>query len=123
MASPRVPSSSQTYLPIQQGYVLNVRVFDNVHYPWILSDAAHANPMSVIAPQVLHEDVGGVWLGREAIISNVDPRICDLQPINIKRVEAVAIFRQGLLCRLVNRTRGRGAVEKRERERGPPIYS
>ena len=84
MTSHGVSSSRQTYLPIQQGYILNVRVLDDVHYSWILPDTAHANPMGVIAPQVLHEDVGGIWLGREAIISNVDPCICNLQPVHIK---------------------------------------
>lgn len=59
-------------------------MLDDVHYPWILPNTAHANPMGVVAQQVLHEDVGGVWLGREAIISDVNPRICDRQPVNIK---------------------------------------
>jgi hypothetical protein len=52
--------------------------------------------VSTVAPQIFDVDVGSVWLGREAIVTNIDTSICDRQSIDIERVEAIGIFRQSL---------------------------
>ena len=47
--------------------------------------------MTVIAKQVLHKDVAGVWLGREAIISVVNLGICHTEAIHIERIKAIRV--------------------------------
>jgi len=49
--------------------------------------------MSAITPQVLDVDVRRVWLGREAIVANIDTSVRDSQTIDIERVEAIGVLR------------------------------
>jgi hypothetical protein len=77
-------------------------MLDDVHHSRVLPDTAHADSMGIVAPQVLHENVGCIGLGREAIIANVDPGIRNPQPVDIKRVKAVTVFRLSLFDQLVH---------------------
>jgi hypothetical protein len=52
--------------------------------------------VSVIAPQILHKDVGSVRFRREAVISNINTGISHGQPIDVKRVESICVFWFGL---------------------------
>ncbi len=52
--------------------------------------------MRAIAPQVLDENIRGVRLGREAVVSDVDFRVGHGQPFNIVCVEAVGVLRKEL---------------------------
>jgi hypothetical protein len=40
--------------------------------------------MSTVAPQVLNIDVGSVWLGREAIVTDIDTSVCDCQSVDVE---------------------------------------
>ena len=86
----------KTYLSVQQRHVLDISVFNHVHHPRILPDTAHADPVRVVAPQVLHEDVGGVGLGREAVITAIDTDVGHANAIHVPGVKAVRIFSRGL---------------------------
>lgn len=48
--------------------------------------------MRTVAPQVLDKDVGGVGLGGEAVVADVDAGICDSQAIHVQRVEAIGVL-------------------------------
>ena len=82
----------KTYLSVQQRHVLDISVFNHVHHPRILPDTAHADPVRVVAPQVLHEDVRRVGLRREAVVAHVHTCVCYCQPVEVERVEAVRVF-------------------------------
>jgi hypothetical protein len=71
-------------------------MLDDVLHTRVLSDTAHAHTMGVIAPQVLHKDVGRVGLGREAIIPNVDTGVGDAESVDVERIKAVGVFGQSL---------------------------
>ena len=78
-----------------------MRMLDVVHDTGVLANASHADTMGVVAPEVLHEDVGRVGLGREAIISNIDPGVQDGQTIQVVRVESIRVLGLGLRRLLV----------------------
>lgn len=40
--------------------------------------------MSAIAPKVFDIDVGRVWLGREAVVADIDTGVCDSQSVNVE---------------------------------------
>lgn len=84
------------YLAVEQGHVLDVRMLDDVLHTRILSDTAHAHAVGVVAPEVLHENVGGVGLGREAIVSNVDSGVGDAESVHVEGVKAVGVLGQSL---------------------------
>lgn len=88
--------SEADYLSVEQRDVLNVGVLDNVHYPRVLSDASHADAVGAVAPQVLHEDIGGVRLRGKAVVAHVHPRVGDTQAFDVVRIEAVRVFGKGL---------------------------
>ena len=67
-------------------------MFNHVHHPRILPDTAHADPVRVVAPQVLHEDVRRVGLRRETVVADVHACVCYCQPVEVERVEAVCVF-------------------------------
>lgn len=52
--------------------------------------------MGVVAPQILHEDVGCVGFGREAIVTNVHPGVGHAEAVYVERVESVGVLWQGL---------------------------
>lgn len=87
---------SCSYLSIQQSHVLDMRILDIIHLTRVLSNASHANTVGVVAPQVLHEDIGSVWLWGEAIIANVDSSVCHAESVHIQRIETVGVFGQRL---------------------------
>lgn len=71
-------------------------VLDIVQDSGVLANASHADTVGIVAPQVLHEDVGCVWLGSEAIISNVDTGVQDVETIEVVRVESIGVLWLGL---------------------------
>lgn len=73
-------------------------MLDDIHNSRVLSNTTHADSMSTVAPQVLHEDIGGIGLGREAVVAHVHPGVGDAEAVNIERVEAVAVLRQRLIA-------------------------
>lgn len=83
-------------LAVEQRHVLDVRVGDVVQHARVLPDAAHAHPVRAVAPQVAHQDVGRVGLGREAVVAHVDARVEHRQAGDVERVEAVCVLGQGL---------------------------
>lgn len=52
-------------------------MFDDVLDSRVLANAAHADAVRVVAPEVLHKDVAGVGLRSEAIVTNVDTSVRD----------------------------------------------
>lgn len=48
--------------------------------------------MGVIAPEILHKHVGGIWFGSEAVISHINPRVRDSETIHVERIKAVGIL-------------------------------
>lgn len=85
------------YLAVQQRHILDVRVLDDILDSCVLPNTAHTHPMSVVAPEVLDEDVGCVRLGREAVIANIDAGVCHTETVHIVRIEAVGVLRFSLL--------------------------
>ena len=75
-----------TYLGIQHRDVLNMRVVDVILDSIILANGTHTDTVCTITVDVLNEDVGGVRLRAEAVITNVDPGITNSESINIVRV-------------------------------------
>lgn len=63
-------------MAVQQCHVLDIGILNEVIFPGILSNASHADSVAVIAKQVLHKDIAGVWLGREAVVSIVNFGVC-----------------------------------------------
>lgn len=86
-------------MTIEQGHVLNIRVFDDVFDTCVLSNAAHAHTMSVVAPEVLNKDVGCVGLGGKAVVTDIDAGVGHSEAIHVQRVEAVRVLGQGLYPR------------------------
>lgn len=84
------------YLAVEQGDVLDVRMLDGVLHTRILSDATHAHTVGVVAPEILHKDVGCVGLGREAIVSNLDSGVGDAESVNVEGVKAIGVLGQSL---------------------------
>jgi hypothetical protein len=69
-----------------------VRIVDVVFDSRILTNTAHAYSVGAVAVYVRDEDVRGVGLGTEAVVSDVDPGIANCQTIHIVRVPAVGVF-------------------------------
>lgn len=67
-------------------------VLNNVLDAGILSNAPHADSVGVVAPQILHKHMRGVWLRGEAVIANVNAAVGDAEPIDIERVESIGVF-------------------------------
>lgn len=82
-------------LTIEQGNVLDPRIAYVVFNAFVLTNGAHRHTVSAVAPQVLDEDVGSIWLGREAVITHVDTCVGYSQAIHVKTVKPVGIFGQG----------------------------
>lgn len=57
------------------GHILDVDVLNDVHDSRVLADAAHGDTVGAVTPEVLHKDVGGVWLWAEAVIADVHARV------------------------------------------------
>ena len=85
-----------SYLTVEQGHILNPGVLNNILDTRVLSDTSHAYTVGVIAPQVLHKDVGSVWLGREAVVTNVDAGVGHAQAVHVQGVESVGVLGQSL---------------------------
>jgi hypothetical protein len=86
----------KTYLTVQQRHVLDVRMLNIVQHSRVLSNASHADSVRVVTPQVLDQDVGRVGLGREAVVSNVDPRVQNRQAVHVVGVESIRVLGLGL---------------------------
>lgn len=52
--------------------------------------------MCPIAVDVLDQNVGGVWFGTEAVVTDVHPGIADCETIYIVGIPAVCVLRQVL---------------------------
>ena len=48
--------------------------------------------MGIVAPQVLHENVGCVGLGREAIIADVDAGVGHGQAVHVEGVKSIGVL-------------------------------
>jgi len=51
--------------------------------------------VGAVTPQVLDEDVGGVGFGREAVVADVDAGVCYGEAVDVERVEAIRVLREG----------------------------
>lgn len=76
-------SREKSHLSIQQGHILDVRMLDIIQHTSILPDASHADAVGVVAPQILHEDVGSVGLGREAVVANINSCVCHAKAVHV----------------------------------------
>jgi hypothetical protein len=79
-------------LTVQERHVFDVSVLNVIQGTWVLSNASHADTVGVVAPQVLDENVGCVWLGGETIISNVDTGVQDGEAIKVIRVKSISVL-------------------------------
>lgn len=85
-----------SYLAVQQSHILNPGMLNDVLRSGILSNATHADTVGIVTPQVLHEDVGGVGLGREAVIADIDTGVGHAKAIHVPGVKAVRVLGQSL---------------------------
>ena len=53
--------------------------------------------MCTITPQVFDVNVGGIWLGREAIVTNVHAGVGHRKSIDIVGIKPIGVFGEGLL--------------------------
>ena len=86
------PGDNISYLTVQEGDILDPSVLDDILDTRVLSDTSHADTVGVVAPQVLHEDVGGVGLGREAVVANVNAGVGHAEAVHIQGVEAIGVL-------------------------------
>lgn len=89
--------SKNTYLGVQHDNVLDPSVADIILDPSVLPDTSHADSVGAVAVEILDVDVGGVWLGREAIIANVDPCVGDAESVNVVGIPSVSVLWQILV--------------------------
>lgn len=52
--------------------------------------------MGIVTPQVLHENVGCVGLGREAVIADIDAGIGHAETVDVQGVKSVGVLWQSL---------------------------
>jgi hypothetical protein len=48
--------------------------------------------MSAIAPEVFNVDVGRVWLGREAVVADINTCVRNGKSVDIERIEAIGVL-------------------------------
>lgn len=48
--------------------------------------------MGIVAPQVLHENVGCVGLGREAVIADVDAGVRHAQTVHVEGIKSIGVL-------------------------------
>ena len=77
---------------MKHGYVLDVRVLDVVQNTGVLSNAAHADAVSTITPEILYVDVARVGLGAEAVVADIDPSIGDTDAFDIVGVPTICVL-------------------------------
>lgn len=85
-----------SYLAVHQGHVLNPGMLDDIFDSRVLSDTSHADTVGVVAPQVLHENVGGVGLGGEAVIADIDAGVGHTETVHVEGVKSVGVLGQSL---------------------------
>ena len=88
---------ARAVLAVEQRDVFEPRVGDVVLDARVLPDAAHADAVGAVAPEVFHKDIGRVRLGREAVVADVDARVGYRETVDVERVEAVCVFGKGLV--------------------------
>lgn len=71
-------------------------MLDDVLDSRVLPDTSHADPVGVVAPQVLHENVGGVGLGGEAVIADVDAGVGHTETVYVEGIKSVCVLGQSL---------------------------
>lgn len=59
-------------------------MLDDILDTGVLPNAAHAHTVGVVTPQVLHENVGGIGLGREAVVTNVDAGVGHAETVHVQ---------------------------------------
>lgn len=52
--------------------------------------------MTAVAVDVTDENVGGVWLGTEAVIANVYPGVAHCEAVYVVAVPAIGVFGKDL---------------------------
>jgi hypothetical protein len=57
--------------------VVDVDVFNDVDFGWILAQAADGDAVATVAPQVLNEDFGAVGFEGNAVVTVIDVAILD----------------------------------------------
>lgn len=82
---------------VQHDHVLDVSVLYVILDALVLANAAHGDTVGTVAVDVGDEDVGGVGLGREAVIANVNPGVADGQAVHVVRIPAVGVLGQVLV--------------------------
>lgn len=48
--------------------------------------------MGIVAPQVLHENVGCVGLGRETVVADIDAGVGHTETVHVEGVESVGVL-------------------------------
>lgn len=86
-----------TNLSVQHDHVLDVGVLYVILDALILANAAHRDTVGAVAVDVGDEDVGGVGLGGEAVVTNVNPGIANGQAVHIVGIPAVGVLGQVLV--------------------------
>lgn len=76
---------------ISHGDVVDVQVLDNVRLSFVLAERSDADAMRAGAIEILHDDVGAVWLERDAVVRVDDDRVLDDDAIGTVRVPAVRV--------------------------------
>jgi hypothetical protein len=81
-----------TNLSVQHDDVLDVGVLYVILDALILANAAHGDTVGAVAVDVGDEDVGGVGLGGEAVVANVNPGVANGQAVHVVGIPAVGVL-------------------------------
>lgn len=85
-----------SYLAVQQSHILNPGILNDILDSRILSNTSHADTVGIVAPQVLHENVGCVGLGREAVITDIDAGVGHTETVHVEGVKSIGVLGQSL---------------------------
>ena len=71
-------------LAVEEGYVLDPSIGDEVFNTSVLADGSHANTVCAVAPEVFDKNVGRVWLWGKAVVTYIDASVRHCQTIDVE---------------------------------------
>lgn len=71
-------------------------VVDVIFDTSVLSNASHTDAVRAVTVNVGYQYVRGIWLGAEAIVSDVDPRVSHCKSVDVIAIPAIGILWQVL---------------------------
>ena len=84
-------------MAVEQRHILNIGILDEIHLSGVLSNTTHAHSERIVAPKIMHEDIGHVGFRRGAVVSNIYADVGDAEPVHDVRIESIGIGRDDLV--------------------------